>query len=94
PNRSKLKTKADLENAIESTILKYKEVIYASDLVCKECLNTQFKQDKINAKIYNQKLLEDFIREEQYKNIIETENGVRIDKDSGVIIGYIQEKSY
>ena len=29
PNRSKLKTKADLENAIESTILKYKEVIYS-----------------------------------------------------------------
>ena len=63
-----MKTKEELEEAIKGTILKYKRVDYypkglitidADTPVCMPCLKELWKQQVIDKKVYDQKLIDD-----------------------------------
>ena len=55
-----MKTKEELEEAIRDTITKYKEIIFGPDSpVCMACLNELRKQQVIDKKVYDQKLMDD-----------------------------------
>ena len=58
-----MKTKEKLEEAIKGTIKGYKEIAFGSDnLVCVACLEELRKQQIIDQKVYDQKLMEDTMR--------------------------------
>ena len=58
-----MKTKEELEEAIKDTITGYKGIILGSDTpACMACLDELRKQQVIDQKIYDQKLIEDTIR--------------------------------
>ena len=61
PRRNLMK-KEELVQAIKDTTLKYKELIFRNDVVCRDCLNELRKQQKIDEKIHLQRLLEQSIR--------------------------------
>ena len=70
-----MKTREELEEAIKDTIKRYKEIIFGSDTsACMACLDELRKQQIIDQKIYDQKLMEDTMRklawEELQKNIV------------------------
>ena len=54
-----MKTK-QLEKAIKDTIMKYKEIIFAVDSLI--CVDELKKQQVINDKVYDQKLMDDVVR--------------------------------
>ena len=57
------KTKEELEEAIKDTITGYKKIIFCSDTpACIACLDELRKQQVIDQKIYDQKLMEDTMR--------------------------------
>ena len=63
PRRNCIKTKEELEEAIKDTITKYKENIFGSDtLVSMACLDELRKQQVIDKKVYDQKLMDDTMR--------------------------------
>ena len=73
--RNCMKIKEELEEAIKDTIKRYKEIIFASDTpVCMTRLDEPRKQQIIDQKIYDQKLVTDTIRklvwEGLQKNIV------------------------
>ena len=57
PRRNLLK-KDQLKQAIKDTVDRYKEIIFGSDVICKNCLNELKKQRKIDKYIHSKKLLE------------------------------------
>ena len=58
-----MKTKEELEEAIKDTITGYKGIIFGSDTpACMACLDELRKQQVIDKKIYDQKLIEDTMR--------------------------------
>ena len=58
-----MKTKEDLEQAIKDTITKYKEILFGPDTpVCMRCLDEHRKQQVIDKKVCNQKLMNDTLR--------------------------------
>ena len=58
-----MKTKEDLEQAIKDTITKYKEILFGPDTpVCMRCLDEHRKQQVIDKKVYDQKLMNDTLR--------------------------------
>ena len=63
PRRNCMKTKEELEEAIKDKITMYKEIIFGSDTsICIACLDELWKQQIIDQKIYDQKLMEDTVR--------------------------------
>ena len=63
PHRNCMKTKEEVEEAIKDTIKRYKEIIFVSDTpACITCLEEFRKQQVIDQKIYDQKLMEDTMR--------------------------------
>ena len=63
PSRNCMKKKEELEEAIKDTITRYKEIIFGSDkLTCMACLDELRKQQVIDQKICDQKLMEDTMR--------------------------------
>ena len=75
PRRNCMKTKEELEEAVKDTIKSYKEIIFGSDTpVCMACLDERKKQQTIDQKIYDQKLMDDTMRklawEGLQKNIV------------------------
>ena len=63
PHQNCMKTKDELEEVIEGTITKYKEIIFGPDiLVCMVCLEEPPKQQVIDKKVYGQKLMDDTVR--------------------------------
>ena len=75
PRRNCMKTKKELEEAIKGTITGYKEIIFGSDTrTCMACQDELRKQQVIDQKIYDQRLMEDTVRklawEGVQKNII------------------------
>ena len=63
PHRNCMKTKEELEEAIKDTIKGYKEIIFGSDTpACVACLDELRKQQIIDQKVYDQKLMEDTMR--------------------------------
>ena len=63
PRRNCMKTKEELEEAIKDTITGYKKIIFGSDTpTCIACLDELQKQQVIDQKIYDQKLMEETMR--------------------------------
>ena len=62
PRRNLMK-KDELEQAIKDTISRYKDLIYGNDVVCENCLREIYKQEKIDKKMYFQRLFEQGIRD-------------------------------
>ena len=61
--RNCMKTKEELEEAIKGTMTMYKEIVFGSDTpACMACLYDLQKQQVIDQKIYDQKLMEDTVR--------------------------------
>ena len=58
-----MKTKEELEEAIKDIIKRYKEIILCSDTpTCVACLDELQKQQIIDQKVYDQKMMEDAMR--------------------------------
>ena len=56
--------KADqLKQAMKDTVERYKELIFGSDVICKDCLNELKKQRKIDEYTHSKKLLEQTVRD-------------------------------
>ena len=61
--RNCMKTKEELEEAIKDTIKRYKEItLYSDTPACVACLDELRKQQIIDQKVYDQKLMEDTMR--------------------------------
>ena len=63
PRRNCMKAKEELEEVVNDTITRYKEIIFGSDTpVCMACLDKLRKQQAIDQHVHDQKLMEDTIR--------------------------------
>ena len=62
PRRNLMK-KDQLKQAIKDTVERYKELIFGSDVICKDCLNELKKQRKIDEYTHSKKLLEQTVRD-------------------------------
>ena len=90
PRRNCMKTKEELEEAIKDTIKGYKEIIFGSDTpACMACLDELRKQQAIDKKVYDQRLMDDTVRklawEGLQKNIV-MDGDTMIDKRTGVVL--------
>ena len=90
PRRNCMKTKEELEEAIKDTITGYKKIIFGSDTpTCIACLDELQKQQVIDQKIYDQKLMKDIVRklawEGLQKNIV-MDGDTMIDKRTGEVL--------
>ena len=90
PRRNCMKTMEELKEAIKDTITRYKEIIFSSDNpTCMVCLDELRKQQVIDQKIYDQKLMEHTIRklawEGLQKNIV-MDGDTMIDKRTGEVL--------
>ena len=61
--RRNLMEKDQLKQAIKDTVERYKELIFGSDVICKDCLNELKKQRKIDEYTHSKKLLEQTVRD-------------------------------
>ena len=98
PRRNCMKTKEELEEAIKDTITMYKEIIFGSDTpVCMACLDELWKQQVIDQKVYDQKLMEDTMRklawEGLQKNIV-MDGDTMIDKRTGEVLNPDIDSTY
>ena len=63
PRRNCMKTKEELEEAIKDTITMYNEIIFGSNTpACMTCLYELQKEQIIDQKVYDQRLMEDTMR--------------------------------
>ena len=62
PRRNLMK-KDQLKQAIKDTVDRYREIIFGSDVICKDCLNEFKKQRKIDEYSHSKKLLEQTVRD-------------------------------
>ena len=90
PHRSCMKTKEVLEEAVKDTITRYKEIIFGSDTpACMACLDMLRKQQIIDQKIFDQKLMEDTMRKLAWKGLqknIVMDGDMMIDKRTGDVL--------
>ena len=85
-----MKTMEELEKAIKDTITKYKEVIFSPDgPVRTACQDKLKKQQALNKKVYDQKLLNVTVRRLAWdglqKNIV-VDNDTMIDRRTGEVL--------
>ena len=93
-----MKTKEELEEAFKDTIAMYKEIIFGSDTpACMMCLEEHRKQQIIDQKIYDQKLMEDTMRklawEGLQKNIV-MNGDTMVDKRTGEVLDPEVDSTY
>ena len=85
-----MKTKEELEEAFKDTIAMYKEIIFGSDTpACMMCLEEHRKQQIIDQKIYDQKLMEDTVRKLAWEGLqinIAMDGDTMIDKRTGEVL--------
>ena len=98
PRRNCMKTKEELEEALEDTIKRYKEISFSSDTPARmACLDELEKQQIIYQKVYDQKLMEDTMRklarEGLQKNIV-MDGGTMIDKRTGEVLNPEVDSAY
>ena len=93
-----MKTKEELEEAINDTIKRYKEIILGSDtLACMACLDELQKQQIIDQKIYDQKLMEDTVRKLAWEGLqinIAMDGDTMIDKRTGEVLNPEVDSTY
>ena len=87
PRRNCMKTKEELEEAIKDTIAKYKEIIFGPGTpACMECLDELRKQQAIDKKVYDQRLMDDTVRKLAWEGLqkdVVMDGGTMIDKRTG-----------
>ena len=98
PHRNCMKTKEELEEAIKDTITKYKEIIFGPDTpACMACLDELRKQQAIDKKVYDQRLMDDTVRklawEGLQKNIV-MDTDTMIDKRTGEVLDPEVDSTY
>ena len=91
PRRNCMKAKKELEEAIKDTVKKYKEIIFGQDTPAyTACLDELRKQQAIDKKVYDQRLMDDTVRklawEGLQKNIV-MDGDTMIDKRTGEVLG-------
>ena len=90
PHRNCMKTKEELEEAIKDTITGYKKIIFGSDTPAwMACLDKLRKQQVVDQKIYDQKLMEDTMRKLAWEGLqksIVINGGTMIDKRTGEVL--------
>ena len=90
PRQNCMKTKEDLEEAIKDTIPMYKKIIIGLDTsACKPCLEELRKQQIIDQKVYDQKLMEDTMRKLAWEGLqtnIVMDSDTIIDKRTGEVL--------
>ena len=90
PHRNSMETKEELEEALKDTITRYKEIIFGSDTpACMACLDMLRKQQIIDQKIFDQKLMEDTMRKLAWKGLqknIVMDGDMMIDKRTGDVL--------
>ena len=98
PRRNCKKTKEELEEAIKETITKYKEIIFGSDTpACMACLDEHRKQQIIDQKIYDQKLMEDTVRKLAWEGLqrsIVMDGDTKIDRGTGELLNPEVDSTY
>ena len=98
PCRNCMKTKEELEEAINVTITGYREIIFGSDTrACMACLDELRKKQVIDQKIYDQKLMDDSVGklawERLQKNIL-MDGDTKIYKKTGEVLDPKVDSSY
>ena len=93
-----MKTKEELEEAMKDTITRYKEIVLSSDTpACMACLDELRRQQTIDQKIYDQRLMEDTMKklawEELQKNIV-MDGDTMIDKRTGEVLNPEVDSTY
>ena len=93
-----MKTKEELEEAIKDTITRYKEIVLSSDTpACMACLDELRRQQAIDQKIYDQRLMEDTTKklawEELQKNNV-MDGDTMIDKRTGEVLNPEVDSTY
>ena len=90
PRRNCMKTREELEEVIKGTIIRYKEITFGSDTpVCIACLNELRKQQAIDQKVYDQRLMDGTIRELSWEGLqknIMMDDETMIDKRTGEVL--------
>ena len=98
PHRNCMKTKEDLEEAIKDTITGYKEIIFGSDTpACMACLNELRKQQVIDQKAYDKKLMGDTIRKlawDELQTNIPMDGDMMIDTRTEEVLGHEVHSTY
>ena len=93
-----MKTKEELEEAFKDTIAMYKEIIFGSDTpACMMCLEEHRKQQIIDQKIYDQKLMEDTVRKLAWEGLqinIAMDGDTMIDKRTGEVLNPEVDSTY
>ena len=93
-----MKTKEELEEAFKDTIAMYKEIIFGSDTpACMMCLEEHQKQQIIDQKIYDQKLMEDTVRKLAWEGLqinIAMDGDTMIDKRTGEVLNPEVDSTY
>ena len=93
-----MKTKEELEETIKDTIQRYREIIFRSDTpTCMVCLDELRKQQIIDQKIYDQKLMEDTVRKLAWEGLqinIAMDGDTMIDKRTGEVLNPEVDSTY
>ena len=93
-----MKTKDQLEEAINSTIIMYKDIIFGLDTpACIACLEGFWKQQVIDQKVYDQKLMDDTMRKlawERLQRSIVMDGDTMIDKRTGEVLDPEVDSTY
>ena len=93
-----MKTKEELEEAIKDTIAMYKEIVFGSVTpACMTCLDELRKQQVIDQKIYDQKLMEDTMRKLAWEGLhgnIVMDGDMMIDKKTDEVLDPEVDSTY
>ena len=90
PRRNCMKRKEELQEGIKDTIKRYKETIFgAASHTCMACLGELQRQQVLDKKVYDQKLIADTLRKLAWnglqKNIL-TDSDTMIDRRTGEVL--------
>ena len=98
PRRNCMKTKEELEEAIKDTITGYKKIIFGSDTPAwMACLDKLRKQQVVDQKIYDQKLMEDTMRKLAWEGLQENivmNDDTMVDKRTGEVLDPEVDSTY
>ena len=93
-----MKTKEELKEVIKDTITKYKEIIFGFDTpVCKAWLDELRKQQGIDQKVFDQRLMDDTVRKlawERLQRNIVMDRDTMINKRTGEVLDPAVDSAY
>ena len=98
PLRNCMKTWEELEEAINDTIKRYKQIIFNSDTpTCTACLDELRRQQAIDQRVYDQKFMDDMTRKLAWKGLqknIVIDGDTMIDKRTGEMLNPEVDSTY